>query len=197
MLFTTPQPSAARTITALAAAVGFTIWAGLPASTQTGPAATREQGVAAFVRIAEVLQHPRCLNCHQPNSPLQGDRAKPHVPRVVRGPDGGGVSAMRCSNCHRQTNNADSGVPGAPHWQLAPASMRWNGLSTKQLCQALKDRKRNGNRSLAALLTHMEQDALVMWGWQPGGKRAPVPISHTEFVDLLSVWVNSGGACPG
>jgi hypothetical protein len=167
-----------------------------PAQTQAPAPTGREQGSAAFRRIAEVLQHPRCLNCHQPQSPLQGDAGKAHVPRVVGGPDGHGFTAMRCANCHRDTNNSDSNVPGAPRWHLAPASMSWRGLSVGQLCRALKDRKRNGNRSLQAVVAHMAKDDLVLWGWAPGGSRPPVPIAHQQFVELLETWAASGGACP-
>jgi hypothetical protein len=163
---------------------------------QVPPRATPEDGIAAFRRIATVLQHPRCLNCHQPESPLQGDAARPHSPRVARGPDDKGVSAMRCANCHREANNTASGAPGAPHWQLAPASMDWSGLSVGELCRVLKDPKRNGNRSLQALVEHMERDPLVLWGWSPGGKRPPVPMAHNELVDLLKVWAAADGVCP-
>jgi hypothetical protein len=103
---------------------------------------------------------------------------------------------MRCANCHRDANNTASGAPGAPHWQLAPASMDWSGLSVGELCRALKDPKRNGNRSLEALLEHMERDPLVLWGWSPGGNRPPVPMAHNDLVDLLKVWAAAGGVCP-
>jgi hypothetical protein len=94
------------------------------------PSSSPERSLAAWETIAAVLQHPRCLNCHQMDSPSQGDARRPHKPRVVRGPDNHGVSAMRCGNCHSEsTNNPDSGVPGALHWQLAPRTMSWQGLS--------------------------------------------------------------------
>jgi len=35
--------------------------------------ASQAESLAAWQRIATVLQHPRCLNCHQLDSPLQGD----------------------------------------------------------------------------------------------------------------------------
>ena len=94
-----------------------------------------------------------------------------------------------------------SGVPGAPHWQLAPVSMSWQGLSPGELCAVLKNPQMNGNRSLADLVKHMDEDKLVLWGWNPGkdvdGKsREPVPIPHAEFVSLLKEWAALGGACP-
>ena len=160
-------------------------------------ASPEADSLAAWDKIAGVLRHPRCLNCHQLNTPLQGDGRRVHIPPVMRGVDSLGTATMRCRNCHNETgNNEMSGVPGAPHWQLAPASMLWEGLSTGDLCRMLKNPKLNGNRTPDALVEHMDTDKLVLWGWQPGGRRAPVPISHKEFVDLLKVWVLGSTACP-
>jgi hypothetical protein len=153
--------------------------------------------LSAWDKIASVLLHPRCLNCHQLNTPLQGDMRRVHIPSVVRGADNLGVGTMRCRNCHNESgNNEMAGVPGAPRWQLAPASMLWEGLSTGDLCRTLKNRALNGNRTPAALIEHMDTDKLVLWGWQPGGRREPVPIAHKEFVNLLRVWVSGGTTCP-
>lgn len=156
-----------------------------------------QQSLDAWEDIAAVLQHPRCLNCHQLNAPLQGDVPRTHVPRVVRGPDNHGVSAMRCGDCHNQMgNNETSGTPGAPHWQLSPVSMVWQGLSSRELCESLKDPARNGNRSAQDLMTHMGSDQLVLWGWEPGGGREPVHIPHDRFVQILATWVETGTHCP-
>ena len=38
-----------------------------------------------FDRIASVVMHPRCMNCHQDQSPRQTDAAILHRPLVVRG----------------------------------------------------------------------------------------------------------------
>ena len=162
---------------------------------------TREaQSIAAWHQVATVLEHPRCLNCHQQTSPLQGDVRRAHTPLVVRGPDNHGVGAMRCGNCHNGSgNNETSGVPGAGGeglWQLAPTSMLWQGLSSSDLCRMLKDKARNGGRDGASLIEHMEHEPLVLWGWTPGGDRAPVPMSHEEFVGHVKAWVTAGMACP-
>jgi hypothetical protein len=182
-----------RTPSNLAVALLGALWL---CGTSWAQSAPQADSAAAFEPIARVLRHPRCLNCHQPDTPLQGDQARVHVPRVIRGPDDKGASAMRCANCHRDANNASSRVPGAPHWQLAPASMDWSGLSDQQLCQMLKDPKRNGNRSLSALVDHMANDLLVRWGWEPGAGRTAVPIPHDAFVELLRAWAAADGACP-
>lgn len=183
-------------------ALGLFVWGGAwsvavhEAWSQGGKPSGSRRGLEAFETIASVLQHPRCLNCHQPMVPLQGEGSKPHVPSVLRGADGLGVSAMRCTNCNRESNNHASGVPGAPNWKLAPASMSWAGLSRVALCRTIKDPKRNGGLSLQAIVNHLEHDELVLWGWNPGNKLASIPISHTEFVDLLNVWVTADAVCP-
>ncbi len=183
-------------VVSLIAAVAAIAWSGESAWSQAR-STSKAESLAAWEKIAMVLQHPRCLNCHQLNSPLQGDKPRPHVPRVVRGPENDGVTAMRCGNCHNEMgNNPSSGVPGAPHWALAPASMRWQGLSGGRLCRGLKDPALNGNRSPQALLEHVEKDPLVLWGWNPGEGRAPVPIAYDEFVGLMKIWIAGGSVCP-
>ena len=69
-------------------------------------------------------------------------------------------------------------------------------LSPAELCRGLKDRKENGGRDLKALLEHVSHDKLVLWGWDPGGERAPVPVPHAELVAAFRTWVDAGGPCP-
>ena len=80
-----------------------------------------------------------------------------------------------------------TGIPGVPGWRLPPIEAAWQGLSTAQLCLAIKSPKTNGGRDLPELIKHLDEDALVLWGWQPGAQRTPPPISHKEFVDLGAV----------
>jgi hypothetical protein len=179
--------------------------------------------LAAWDRIVTVLQHPRCMNCHQENVPLQGDERRIHIPLVVRGHTdekgvGSGVDAMRCSNCHNATgNNETSGTPGAVNeaWGLAPISMQWQGQPSVKLCDMLGKWARGGGN----LMEHMDTN-LVKWGWdpihnppwdpdrdqkndpkpdpdrEPGSKRTPIPMTHSEFMKLLNTWVVGGMACP-
>jgi hypothetical protein len=150
-----------------------------------------------FAPVADVLRHPRCMNCHPVDDrPRQGDDRHPHKQNVVRGPDDLGFVNMRCTSCHREENNQDSGVPGAPTWHLAPLSMGWQGLNDAQLCTTLKDEKRNGGKSIAALVEHMEKDKLVLWGWDPGGDRTPVPVAHDKFMIQLKAWAAANAPCP-
>lgn len=155
------------------------------------------ESLTAWEDVAAVLQHPRCLNCHQMDSPLQADERRAHTPHVVRGLDNHGMSAMRCDSCHNQMgNNETSGVPGAPHWQLSPVSMLWQGLSSRELCESLLDPARNGGRSHKDLVTHMGEDPLVLWGWNPGTGREPVHMAHDQFVETLEIWLGTGAHCP-
>ena len=144
-------------------------------------AATSGTDAKTFERIAAVLQHQRCLNCHQPYSPLQGEQPRRHTPPVVRGADDRGAAAMRCASCHRETNNVD-----VRRARCAALADRAGGdgleraLDAAQLCRTPQGSRRNGGRSLHALVEHMEGDALVRWGWNPGGSRAPVPVPHQQ-----------------
>jgi hypothetical protein len=187
--------------------VRFAVWAGLAISTATcGPRADSEEqvlAVAAFDTVRQVLQHPRCQNCHIPgDAPLQYDAGLPHAMGVARGSDGHGAPGLPCATCHGNANLPASygpnAPPGAPHWALPPADhkMAWIGLPPGELCRVIKDRKGNGNRDLAALTTHVSSDSLVLWGWSPGGNRAPVPIPHEKFIASFTRWVAAGGPCP-
>jgi hypothetical protein len=150
-----------------------------------------------FREATKTFRHPRCLNCHPAGSrPTQGDDMHPHVMNVVRGPKNQGAVAMQCFACHGTKNNENSGVPGAPKWALAPKSMAWVGLSDRQLCEAIKDRKKNHGMSLDQLIHYNAQDELVGWGWKPGAGRTPAPGTQEEFGKLIAEWVATGAHCP-
>jgi hypothetical protein len=174
-----------------------------PLAEQSPTDAQGASGVAAFSTVRQVFQHPRCQNCHIPgDSPLQFDAGLPHAMSVVRGPKGDGAPGFACASCHGEANAPASygphAPPGAPHWQLPlpDQKMAWIGLSPRGLCEAIKDRKFNGDRDLAALLKHVTEDKLVLWGWNPGGARARVPVPHDEFVAKFKLWADAGGPCP-
>lgn len=168
-----------------------------PAASFNGIADQRERSVALFAEIGKVLQHPRCMNCHPATEhPRQGDARRLHEPMVVRGKDGHGAPGMHCSTCHGKQNYDPARIPGDSHWALAPASMAWEGKSLGQICEQLKDQKRNGNRDLAGLVKHVTTDTLVLWGWHPGPGREPAPGTAAEFGALMQAWADSGAACP-
>ncbi len=179
-----------------------------PANAQTAPAtplkteapenaAAKSDDGALFKPVAAVLRHPRCMNCHpRDDHPRQGDDRHKHLQNIVRGPDGLGFVNARCNACHRDENNEYSGVPGAPTWHLAPLSQGWQGLNDADLCTTLIDEKRNGGKNIEALVEHMAHDKLVLWGWAPGGDRAPVSTPHPQFVTELKAWASAGAPCP-
>jgi hypothetical protein len=74
--------------------------------------------------------------------------------------------------------------------------MVFEGKSPRELCEQLNDPAQTGGRDLDALLHHVSEDALVKWGWDPGGARTTPPLSHAAFVKAFRTWVESGGACP-
>lgn len=154
----------------------------------------------AFLDVARVLMSPRCRNCHpRGNAPLQTDLGRPHRMNVSRLST---ASGLLCSACHQQQNSEAVGVfagpPGAHHWQLPPEQtpMPFAKHTPTSLCKQLKDPARNGRRSLSDLLRHVRTDPLVLWGWNPGGRRTRPPMSHKDFVAAFARWVKGGGACP-
>jgi hypothetical protein len=181
------------------------VWAGQPATVEPlrAPAAfsqiadRQERSTALFLEASKVLLHPRCANCHPPDdSPRQGDAHVRHDPPVVRGPGGLGVPAMRCASCHQDRNLSHARVPGAPGWHLAPLEMAWLGRTPGQICRQIKDRSRNGGKTLAQIQQHMAHDELVAWGWSPGSGRTPAPGTQTELGALIQAWIDTGAACP-
>ena len=154
----------------------------------------------AFADVYRVLESPRCMNCHPAgNAPLQTDRSLPHKQNISRATVTAGVP---CSTCHQERNSeavgVDGGPPGGKGWNLPAADMPlvFQGKTPTQLCEQLKDPERNGHRTLAQLVEHVEHEPLVLWGWAPGGKRTVPPLSHDAFVDAVKTWVAGDGACP-
>jgi hypothetical protein len=152
---------------------------------------------ALFQEASKVLLHPRCVNCHpSDDSPRQRDRLEAHVPPVLRGPDDRGEVGVRCASCHQDANVELARVPGAPGWHLAPRSMAWMGRSLASVCAQIKDRARNGDKTLAQIAEHAAHDPLVAWGWKPGADRQPAPGTQARFGALVAAWIESGAECP-
>jgi len=174
-----------------------------PIATQP-PVDERAQALAAFETVRQVLQHPRCQNCHIPgDAPLQFDAGLPHQMAVVRGEHGFGAAGLPCLTCHGEANPPASfgpnAPPGAPSWLLPPPEhkMVFINLSSAELCKGIKNTQENGGKDFDALIKHVAEDKLVLWGWNPGGTRAPVSIPHAEFVAAFKRWAAAGGPCPG
>ncbi len=157
-------------------------------------------GKRAFVDVAKVLQSPRCRNCHPiGDAPLQGDSGRRHAMFISRASTEAGLP---CATCHQTRNSEAVGVaggpPGAPSWDLPPKAfpMVFQGKTVTALCEQLRDPERNHGKTLAQLLDHVAHDALVLWGWSPGGQRTKPPLAHDAFVAAFATWVAGGGACP-
>ncbi|HZW89604.1 MAG TPA: Isoquinoline 1-oxidoreductase subunit [Myxococcaceae bacterium] len=204
-----------RARTLLLSALGLAaLWAGcshtssdVPASSKPAAAAapaSAPEALTAFETVRAVLQSPRCQNCHPASDrPLQGDQSVVHTMDVQRGPDGHGRAAAHCSTCHGKANPPDSygahQPPGVTtDWHLPPPDMKmvFVGRSPRELCEQLKDPQRNGGKDMAALLTHVSSDPLVLWGWSPGFGRQPVAVPHADFVSAFRRWADAGGPCP-
>lgn len=161
-----------------------------PSATQV---VTQTEARAAFQTIIEVLKSPRCMNCHPTDDvPRQGEDQHPHLFAVERGPADQGWEVQTCATCHREENNEYTGIPGAPHWGLAPRSMGWLGLPDAEIARRLMDPEENGGRSAEELVHHMSEDALVLWAWQPGEGRQPPSVSLDEFRAALQTWLRGG-----
>lgn len=161
-----------------------------------------ERSRALFEEAARVLTHPRCMNCHPvTRTPAQGDDRHLHVPFFDASDSNHGPAGLTCGACHGPENRTLVGsrlksIPGNAHWQLAPQSMGWQGLTLREICEQLKDPQRNGNRSLSDLIHHVNVDHLVEWAWHPGEGRTPAPGDQTAFGALVAAWVETGAACP-
>ncbi len=156
---------------------------------------------AAFVAMGKVLTSARCINCHPSgDSPTQGDKMTAHQPPVFRGEGGMGAVGMRCNTCHGETNVAlterAGSMPGSRGWHLAPKSMGWQGKTLKQICEQLKDKSRNGGKTLEQLHEHNAKDPLVGWAWAPGKGRSPAPGTRAEFAKNTRDWIDNGAHCP-
>jgi hypothetical protein len=158
---------------------------------------TAARSAALFTEAGKVLTSPRCVNCHPAGDrPLQGETHRLHQPPVARGPDGFGTASMRCASCHQSANYDAAGMPGHPHWHLAPREMAWQNKTLGEICAQIKDPARNGGRSLQQILTHIATDTLVGWAWAPGFGRQPAPGTQQRLGALIDAWIKTGAACP-
>ncbi len=175
-----------------------------PPSPAAQAAAPARDPVSSFQTVRTVLQSPRCVNCHPTgDAPLQGDDSHVHHQNIQRGEGGLGPKGLSCAACHGKENPpASFGAhqpPGVSEgWRLPEKEMPlvFAGLGSRALCEQLKDPRRNGHKSMPALLEHVEHAPLVLWGWSPGFARKPVPIPHAEFVAAWKAWSDAGGPCP-
>jgi hypothetical protein len=154
----------------------------------------------AFLEVYKVLMSPRCMNCHPSgDAPLQGDDSRIHTQGVVRGPEGKGLYALKCSNCHQPKNTPGLHMPpGNPKWQLPPpdAKMVFQGRTPRELAAQLLNEKENGGRDKARLIDHITNDTLVAAGWHPAEGLSLPPLSHKEFARQFRQWLDKGAYLP-
>lgn len=172
---------------------------GSPGGHQPDPAA----GVAAFETVRAVLQHPRCQNCHPAiDAPLQGDDSHVHAMNVQRGPEGRGMVGAECTTCHGPANppsnyglHVPPGVIEGWHMPKPEEKLVFVGATPRELCERVKDPAHNGGKDMAALRSHLDTP-LVMWGWNPGFGRTPVPTPRATFLAAWETWAAAGAPCP-
>lgn len=156
----------------------------------------------SFNQMMDVLTHKRCMNCHPSGDrPRQGEDSHIHNFGVMRGPDDKGLAALKCESCHQTSNNLYSGVPGAPHWGLAPVSMAWEGLSRVEIARSMMNPKNNGGKNLEEIVKHLTEDKLVLWAWEPGVDdegfpREKPPVSKEDFIIAVKAWAAAGAKIP-
>ncbi|MEO1042778.1 MAG: hypothetical protein AAFX52_10830 [Pseudomonadota bacterium] len=171
------------------------------------PVLTEAEALEQWDRVFEVFSHPRCANCHVPsdNRPrwsgpsygLEEGEWSYHGMNINGGDARDGRDSIPCAACHATSNSElPHGPPGAPHWALAPVEMVWWEQTSKQICEQIKDLDRNGGRTLEEVAAHIDHDALVHWGWEPGPGREPAPYSIKETVDSFTSWAQAGAPCP-
>lgn len=155
--------------------------------------------VKAFGDVYKVLMSPRCLNCHPAGDiPLQGDDSHVHRMFPKRGPDGKGLYAMKCANCHQDENTPGLHMPpGSPKWHLPPADMKmvFEGKSPYQLARQLMNKKENGNKTVEDLIKHAD-DELVLAGFNPADGLKKPPLTHREFKKAWITWLTTGAYAP-
>lgn len=154
----------------------------------------------AFQEVYKVLMSPRCMNCHPSGDvPLVGDDNHQHAQRVKRGPDGRGMYASKCFNCHGDENEPGlNKAPGCPDWHMPPENMKmiFQGRSARELAAQLLDTAQNDHKTTEQLITHIEKSPLVLVGWNPGEGRTLPPLSHEEFTKQFKLWIEHGAYLP-
>jgi len=157
------------------------------------------ESVKAFLQVYKVLMSPRCMNCHPAgDQPLQGDDSRLHAGKVLRGKDGKGLYAAKCSNCHQPENTPGLHTPpGNPKWRLPPADMKmvFQGRTARQLALQIMDYNRNGHKNKKQLVEHA-RDTLVKAAWNMGEGRTPPPLDYDAFLKVWDTWIQKGGYAP-
>jgi mono/diheme cytochrome c family protein len=163
-----------------------------------------QEGLKHWARIYQVFSHPRCANCHTGASgipmwsgPSYG-QARPHGMNIHAGTTRIGAETLVCSTCHGKRNSTEAhGPPGVDMpWRLAPPEADWFGKTSVQICEQVRDPKRNGDRTYLEIAKHLDHDLILHWAWAPGPGREPAPMSLQENVNDILAWGAAGMPCP-
>ena len=149
----------------------FIVLAGLLSCLNRATADNQDSAGAqkAFTEAADVLFHPRCMNCHPSgDAPTIRDDSQPHMFNVKRGPEGKGAGAMNCTLCHGEANKP-GGAPGVANWHMPPENMPmvFQGRTPGELCRQLKDPKHEWRKDgRADHRTHLQRPSCPV-GMEP------------------------------
>lgn len=171
---------------------------------------SRAEGLAAWNKIHAVVSHPRCASCHVDDKAVPmwiGDYyggTRPHGMNIQGGESRSGEETLPCATCHRTSTKPNLVPRAAPHagidWMLAPAQFVWFGKTSSEICQQMRDPKRNGGRDGAGLVEHIVHDrdvqGFIAWGFDPGGGRESPPGTLQQHLDDMVKWTSAGMPCP-
>lgn len=157
-----------------------------------------QESKEAFLAAYKVLMHPRCMNCHPKGDvPLVGDDSHLHPQGVKRGPNGKGLYALKCANCHQEENIPGAHMPpGNERWKLPSSNQKmvFQGKTPTELATHFKDSKYTGFKNFKEdLMDHVSFDPLVKNSWTYG---TPPPLTHAEFVAKIKEWIDKGAVIP-
>ena len=74
--------------------------------------------------------------------------------------------------------------------------MAWQGKTLSHIYRQIKDRTRNGDRTLDDIVRYMTEDDLVGWARNPGDGRTPAPGAQQALGALIRAWIETGAECP-
>jgi hypothetical protein len=142
-----------------------------------------------FAIVWDVMQSPRCQNCHTAGtSPFIGESREPHPFSIKRGKTGRGLEGMRCTGCHERENAAGKQTPpGAPDWRMPRAATKLAFTKRSDTCKRLAPRI---TRALEVL-----KDPLHQWPWSPGEGRPSPSEPRESFIFALTKWRDAGAHC--
>ena len=139
--------------------------------------------VTFATRLHAKFHHPRCLSCHQFNSPQHQGRAfTSHRSRYL------------CIQCHRPDL---IGLPPNTEW-MAPNNMDYTGFPAAATCRLIKQRMGvdpDGRR----LAQHLLADGRIRWaldsGMTPDRQKPAVPGGYAEWQRDVEAWLKDGMRC--